>query len=260
LRARINRQFTTAISESPFDVYLYNHFLNKDVNKLLVALDAYITILEQEGSEIAVREAGKSTAQSFMDVILFLFAVPYRSKDSDEWDVITEEDHVEFMIDACKFYQDQKDLMTFLGDCAVVVLLTRHFKLPPEIESIIAKYKVLLNTMEETHSQYFSISDETLAKIKIIDDNEEVNLGPCVVCTEKTRDVILMPCGHCAVCHECVISLSKCPMCREQITSIDSVKNRVGQDDNVIRAPAIHSTQLPKASIFSLLTQLSKMR
>jgi len=253
LAARINRQFTTAISESPFDDLLYNHLLKRDVDKLLMSLDAYSAMLELQGSEtaeIAVREAGKSTARSFMDLILFLFAVQQRSQDSDEWDVIEEGDHFEVMINACKFYQDQKDLMTFLGDCAVVVLLTCHFNLPPEIESIIAKYKVLLNTMEETHSQYFSISDETLAKIKIIDEKGVVNLRPCVVCMDKTRDVILMPCAHCAVCHECVIALCKCPMCRKPITSIDSVKNRVGPDD-VIRAPAFHNTQLPKASIFT---------
>jgi hypothetical protein len=259
LRDRIDRHFTAAVSVSPAEIYHYNGILKSRVNDCLKKLDEYIAIQTVQYHEDKKQLILDITAQYFMEVILWLFAVPQRSKWLSQWDVIESIDgdskKIDMMIDACEFYQGQEELMTFLGDCAVVVLLTGCFELPSEIEAIIAKYKEL---MEKTHKQYvlhFSVEPDRLAAIKIMEDDKEENLRLCAVCKEKTRDVILMPCNHCALCHECVVYLTKCPVCRERIEGIESVNNY-----DIIRAPVIHSTQLPPQSVCSLLTQLSMIR
>lgn len=45
----------------------------------------------------------------------------------------------------------------------------------------------------------------------------------CAICDNNTANVIILPCGHCAICKECALLLdnvsSKCPICCEQITT-----------------------------------------
>jgi len=48
----------------------------------------------------------------------------------------------------------------------------------------------------------------------------------CVICFDRTIEVLLDPCGHIAVCAECAQSLAppRCPICRVEIKQILSVK------------------------------------
>ena len=39
----------------------------------------------------------------------------------------------------------------------------------------------------------------------------------CVVCMCAARSVVLIPCGHLAVCHSCYSRLQQCPICRSVI-------------------------------------------
>ena len=39
----------------------------------------------------------------------------------------------------------------------------------------------------------------------------------CVVCMCVTRSVVLIPCGHLAVCNSCYVRLEQCPICRSVI-------------------------------------------
>ena len=39
----------------------------------------------------------------------------------------------------------------------------------------------------------------------------------CVVCMSASRGVVLMPCGHLAVCQSCYGRLQQCPICRSVI-------------------------------------------
>lgn len=43
----------------------------------------------------------------------------------------------------------------------------------------------------------------------------------CMVCYAKPKDVLLLPCRHCSVCHTCLRSLrdEKCPLCRSVFSS-----------------------------------------
>ena len=47
----------------------------------------------------------------------------------------------------------------------------------------------------------------------------------CVVCLDKEKDTILVPCGHFCVCKRCAAQLSSCPMCRKVISSKYKVYN-----------------------------------
>ena len=42
----------------------------------------------------------------------------------------------------------------------------------------------------------------------------------CVVCMEQQCQIVLLPCGHLAVCHNCVLQLKMCPLCRKTIVAI----------------------------------------
>jgi hypothetical protein len=39
----------------------------------------------------------------------------------------------------------------------------------------------------------------------------------CVVCMCAARSVVLIPCGHLAVCQSCYVRLQQCPICRSAI-------------------------------------------
>ena len=39
----------------------------------------------------------------------------------------------------------------------------------------------------------------------------------CVVCMSAARSVVLIPCGHLAVCQNCYSRLQQCPICRSVI-------------------------------------------
>ena len=39
----------------------------------------------------------------------------------------------------------------------------------------------------------------------------------CVVCMSASRSVVLIPCGHLAVCQSCYGRLQQCPICRSMI-------------------------------------------
>jgi hypothetical protein len=39
----------------------------------------------------------------------------------------------------------------------------------------------------------------------------------CVVCTDRNISVVLLPCRHRCMCHDCSNVLSKCPICRQLI-------------------------------------------
>jgi hypothetical protein len=56
----------------------------------------------------------------------------------------------------------------------------------------------------------------------------------CSICLTEVKNVILLPCRHCCVCHQCFEKIDKCPVCRSQFTSFiryqkDFIPNSSGQ-------------------------------
>ena len=47
--------------------------------------------------------------------------------------------------------------------------------------------------------------------------SSEANLDECMVCSDQTRDILFLPCGHVTVCSQCSIRVKKCLLCKEYI-------------------------------------------
>jgi len=52
------------------------------------------------------------------------------------------------------------------------------------------------------------------------DEEQERN---CVVCLEKERKVLLLPCKHVCLCESCSVNVDVCPLCRAIINSKTTV-------------------------------------
>lgn len=60
---------------------------------------------------------------------------------------------------------------------------------------------------------------EAMAVADLGHDDEDAHL--CVVCMEEPRSIVLVPCGHMALCKSCceqiVPEKQKCPMCCQDV-------------------------------------------
>ena len=104
-----------------------------DIEKVTADMDAYpedMRYLLEKG----MRSSRVKRAQEFMDVILFMHAVPQRA--DGKWDALDHKSDVTWFREYSEVYQKNEDLMAFLRDCAVVVLLVGNFIVPTEVQAI----------------------------------------------------------------------------------------------------------------------------
>ena len=161
LRHDIESKFQTALNEHlngeftnrpivDFSFMHYSEMLQYLLDKYLEGLDDYIVIQdhisavsddmdaygedERPMTEKIMRHSRIRQAQDFLDVILFMHAVPQRA--DGRWDALDHEHDVTWFREYSKVYQKNEELMSFLRDCAVVVLITGCFSLTPEVKSI----------------------------------------------------------------------------------------------------------------------------
>lgn len=61
---------------------------------------------------------------------------------------------------------------------------------------------------------------------------EDVEGNECVICLSAPRDTAALPCRHMCMCHGCASALktqtNKCPICRNEITSLLHIKINKG--------------------------------
>ena len=96
---------------------------------------------ERYMSEKMMRHSRIMRAQDFLDVILFMHAVPQRA--TDRWDALDLESDVSWFREDCEVYQQNEELMVFFRDCAVVVLITGFFDVAKDVKSIWECYREL---------------------------------------------------------------------------------------------------------------------
>jgi hypothetical protein len=104
-----------------------------DIEKVTNDMDAYpedMRYLLEKG----MRSSSVKRAKEFMDVILFMHAVPQRA--DGKWDALDHKSDVTWFREYSKVYQKNEELMSFLRDCAVVVLLMGNFIVPTEVQAI----------------------------------------------------------------------------------------------------------------------------
>jgi hypothetical protein len=161
LRRDIEAKFQTALNEhlngestdrpiQPFSFMDYSEMLLLLLDQYLTGLDKYIAIQdrisavsknmdaydedERPMSEKSMHASARRRAQDFMDVILFLHAVPQR--EPGRWDALDHASDVTWFREHCGVYQKNEELMAFLRDCAVVVLVTGCFDVPKDVTAI----------------------------------------------------------------------------------------------------------------------------
>lgn len=64
--------------------------------------------------------------------------------------------------------------------------------------------------------------EDEIAQIEPI---KAVGFIPCIVCTERSRDMLIKPCNHLILCIQCTHTIKdyKCPVCNTNITSLERV-------------------------------------
>jgi len=111
-----------------------------DIEKVTADMDAY----PEDMRDLLVkgmRTSGLKRAKEFLDVILFMHAVPQRV--DGRWDALDHESDVTWFREYCEVYQKNEELMTFLRDCAVAVLVVGDFYVAPNVIMIHDCYKHL---------------------------------------------------------------------------------------------------------------------
>jgi hypothetical protein len=169
LRGDIESKFQTALNEHlnseitdkpvvAFSFMDYSDMLFELLDIYLTGMDKYIAIQdhishvsdnmdsyesedERPMSEKSMRSLSNKKAQEFLNVILFMHAVPQRV--DGEWDALDRESDVTWFREHSEVYQKNKELMAFLRDCAVVVLLVGYFQAAPGVLSMHACYTQL---------------------------------------------------------------------------------------------------------------------
>jgi hypothetical protein len=169
LRLDIERKFQTALNEHlkgeftnrpvvAFSFMDYSEMLLELLDVYLKGLDKYIATqndIEKVTADMdaypedmrdllvkGMRTSGLNRAKEFLDVILFMHAVPQRV--DGRWDVLDHESDVTWFREYCEVYQKNEELMTFLRDCAVAVLVVGDFYVAPNVIMIHDCYKHLI--------------------------------------------------------------------------------------------------------------------
>mmetsp|Transcript_45214 Transcript_45214/g.113830 ORF Transcript_45214/g.113830 Transcript_45214/m.113830 type:complete len:451 (-) Transcript_45214:105-1457(-) len=83
-----------------------------------------------------------------------------------------------------------------------------------------------------------ALSAEVLQALRVFGDDEQFT--DCVVCMDRIRSVVLVPCGHFSLCAECAhqmqVTSSKCPMCRSHFSAFVSRDQCQGwEEDTAVR-------------------------
>ena len=52
---------------------------------------------------------------------------------------------------------------------------------------------------------------------ELAQDSSEQTLDECLVCSEKKRDTLFLPCAHVAACNSCSERVKKCLLCKEYV-------------------------------------------
>ena len=70
-------------------------------------------------------------------------------------------------------------------------------------------------------------SDTELLRRQLHQANEELSQERdkflCVVCQDLKREVILKPCNHYCLCHDCSRALRECPICKSRVRNMEKI-------------------------------------
>lgn len=64
---------------------------------------------------------------------------------------------------------------------------------------------------------------ENKIQVKAEIKKESSEDSTCVICMERQRNVVLLPCGHFGFCDVCAANISDCPICRTKTNGFNKV-------------------------------------
>ncbi|CAJ1361008.1 unnamed protein product [Effrenium voratum] len=72
-------------------------------------------------------------------------------------------------------------------------------------------------------------SENSAMEVQGIYGFEDAGESECMICYARPKNVLLLPCRHCSVCHSCLRSLrdEKCPLCRSSFSSYLTCPSRL---------------------------------
>lgn len=115
--------------------------------------------------------------------------------------------------------QLQETCLTLKDDCAA--LRTENGALKDEIGKLQGKCQARLDRILNLRDDCAGLREVHDAKEKAFNNllDSEKAQSWCVVCQNRRKSVLLMPCRHLCCCTECAehSSLFRCPICRQQI-------------------------------------------
>jgi hypothetical protein len=175
LRSGIEQKFQTVLNEHlngeytnrpivEFSFMHYSQMLFELLDIFLEGLDEYIAIQDHISAVSGNPDAYESEdelymsvksmhssilrrAQDFLDVILFMHAVPQRAVN--QWDALDHRWDVSWFREYCEVYQKNEEFMSFLRDCAVVVLIIGYFSVATDVKAIHDCYQKLDQSQHE---------------------------------------------------------------------------------------------------------------
>lgn len=125
-----------------------------DIEKVTADMDAYPEDM-RDLLEKGMRSSGLKRARDFFDVIAFMHAVPQRAVN--QWDTLDHRWDVSWFREHCEVYQKNEELMAFLRDCAVVVLIVGHFHVAKDVQSIYHCYRKLNDATVHVNETFHTV-------------------------------------------------------------------------------------------------------
>ena len=59
---------------------------------------------------------------------------------------------------------------------------------------------------------------KTVTMESLLEENNKLkNDRLCKICLKNDANIVIIPCGHIITCNNCIMSLTKCPICRHEI-------------------------------------------
>ena len=79
---------------------------------------------------------------------------------------------------------------------------------------------------------------------------EDATESDCMICYARPKNVVLLPCRHCSVCHSCLRSLrdEKCPLCRSSFSSYMTCPVSRGPSQTPVRDRGPAGPQTPQGN------------
>ena len=65
-----------------------------------------------------------------------------------------------------------------------------------------------------------SLSSSTSSSSPSSSDSEISDEKLCIICCDKERSIVFLPCGHLSACANCAVVFTNCPNCRGQIEGL----------------------------------------